>query len=53
MNYYNYLELKIYMKKKNLFDLLALKETISANKYIQKIKPLQDEKLKISNICFF
>ena len=50
MNYYNYLELKIYMKKKNLFDLLALKETISANKYIQKIKPLQDEKLKISNI---
>ena len=50
MNYYNYLELKIYMGKKNLFDLLALKETISANKYVQKIKPLQEEKLKISNI---
>ena len=38
------------MKKKNLFDLLALKESVSANKYIQRLKPLQEEKLKISNI---
>tara|TARA_B100001027_G_C16241891_1_gene319878 strand:+ start:620 stop:1060 length:441 start_codon:yes stop_codon:yes gene_type:complete len=50
MNCCNYLEFKIFMKKKNLFDLLALKESVSANKYIQRLKPLQDEKSKISNI---
>ena len=38
------------MKKKNLFDLLALKEKISSSKYIQKLRPLNDEKLKIMNI---
>ena len=38
------------MKKKNLFDLLALKETVSSNKYIQKLKPLKEEKIKIINI---
>ena len=38
------------MKKKNLFDLLALRETISSNKYIQKLKPLKEEKLKIIKI---
>ena len=38
------------MKKKNLFELLALKETISSNKYIQKLKPLKEEKIKIINI---
>ena len=38
------------MNKKNLFDLLALKEKISSNKYIQKLRPLNDEKLKIINI---
>ena len=38
------------MKKKNLFDLLALKETVSSNKYIQKLKPLKEEKIKILNI---
>ena len=50
MNCCNYLEFRIHMKKKNLFDLLALKESVSANKYIQRLKPLQEEKLKISNI---
>ena len=38
------------MKKKNLFELLALKETISSNKYIQKLKLLKEEKTKIINI---
>ena len=38
------------MKKKNLFELLALKETASSNKYIQKLKPLKEEKIKIINI---
>ena len=38
------------MNKKNLFDLLALKEKISSSKYIQKLRPLNDEKLKIMNI---
>ena len=38
------------MNKKNLFDLLALKEKISSSKYIQKLRRLNDEKLKIMNI---
>ena len=38
------------MKKKNLFDLLALRETVTSNKYIQKLKPLKEEKIKIINI---
>jgi len=38
------------MNKKNLFDLLALKEKISSSKYIQKLRPLNDEKLKIMSI---
>ena len=38
------------MKKKNLFELLALKETVASNKYIQKLKPLKEEKIKIINI---
>ena len=38
------------MKKKNLFDLLALKEKVSSNKYLQKLKPLQEEKIKIEKI---
>ena len=38
------------MKKKNLFDLLALKETVSSNKYIQQLKPLKEEKIKIIRI---
>ena len=38
------------MNKKNLFDLLALNEKISSSKYIQKLRPLNDEKLKIMNI---
>ncbi len=38
------------MNKKNLFDLLALKEKISSSKYLQKLRPLNDEKLKIMSI---
>lgn len=38
------------MNKKNLFDLLALKEKISSSKYIQKLRPLNDEKFKIMKI---
>ena len=38
------------MKRKNLFDLLALKEKISSNKYLQKLKPLQEEKIKVEKI---
>ena len=38
------------MKKKNLFDLLALKEKVSSNKYLQKLKPLQEEKMKVEKI---
>jgi hypothetical protein len=38
------------MKKKNLFDLLALKEKVSSNKYLQKLKPLQEEKTKVEKI---
>ena len=38
------------MNKRNLFDLLALKEKISSSKYIQKLRPLNDEKFKIMNI---
>ena len=38
------------MNKKNLFDLLALKEKISSSKYLQKLRPLNDEKLKITSI---
>ena len=38
------------MKKKNLFDLLALKEKVSSNKYFQKLKPLQEEKIKVEKI---
>ena len=38
------------MKRKNLFDLLALKEKVSSNKYLQKLKPLQEEKTKVEKI---
>ena len=38
------------MKKKNLFDLLALKETVNSNKYLQKLTPLKEEKLKVLKI---
>ena len=38
------------MNKKNLFDLLTLKEKISSSKYIQKLRPLNDEKLKVIKI---
>ena len=38
------------MKRKKLFDLLALKEKVSSNKYLQKLKPLQEEKIKVEKI---
>ena len=38
------------MNKKNLFDLLVLKEKSSSSKYIQKLRPLNEEKLKIIKI---
>ena len=38
------------MKRKNLFDLLAWKEKVSSNKYLQKLKPLQEEKIKVEKI---
>ena len=38
------------MKRKNLFDLLALKEKVSSNKYLQKLKPLQEEKIQVERI---
>ena len=38
------------MKRKNLFDLLSLKERVSSNKYLQKLKPLQEEKIKVEKI---
>ena len=38
------------MKRKNLFDLLALKEKISSNKYLYKLQPLQEEKIKVEKI---
>ena len=38
------------MKRKNLFDLLALKEKVSSNKYLQKLKPLHEEKIKVEKI---
>ena len=38
------------MKRKNLFDLLALKEKVSSNKYLHKLQPLQEEKIKVEKI---
>ena len=38
------------MKKKNLFDLLALKEKVNSNKYLQKLTPLKEEKIKVLKI---
>ena len=38
------------MQRKNLFDLLALKEKVSSNKYLQKMQPLKEEKIKVEKI---
>ena len=38
------------MQRKNLFDLLALKEKVASNKFLQRIKPLKEEKIKIEKI---
>ena len=38
------------MQKKNLFDLLALKEKVASNKFLQRIQPLKEEKIKIEKI---
>ena len=38
------------MQKKNLFDLLALKEKVNSNQYLQKLTPLKKEKIKVLKI---
>ena len=38
------------MQRKNLFDLLALKEKVESNKFLQRIQPLKEEKIKIEKI---
>ena len=38
------------MRKKNIFDLLALKEKIASNKYLLKMQTLKEEKNKIEQI---
>ena len=38
------------MKKKNLFDLLALKEKVTSNKFLQRMQPLKEEKIKVEKI---
>ena len=38
------------MQRKNLFDLLALKEKVASNKFLQRIQPLKEEKIKIEKI---
>ena len=38
------------MQRKNLFDLLALKEKVASNKFLQRMQPLKEEKIKVENI---
>ena len=38
------------MQRKNLFDLLALKEKVASNKFLQRIQPLKEEKIKVEKI---
>ena len=35
------------MQRKNLFDLLALKEKVASNKFLQRMQPLKEEKIKV------
>ena len=38
------------MQRKNLFDLLALKEKVASNKFLQRMQPLKAEKIKVEKI---
>ena len=38
------------MKRKNLFDLLALKEKVASNKFLHRMQPLKEEKIKVNKI---
>ena len=38
------------MQRKNLFDLLALKEKVASNKLLHRIQPLKEEKIKVEKI---
>ena len=38
------------MQRKNLFDLLALKEKVASNKFLQRMQPLKEEKIKVEKI---
>ena len=38
------------MERKNLFDLLALKEKVASNKFLHRIQPLKEEKIKVEKI---
>ena len=38
------------MQRKNIFDLLALKEKVASNKFLQRIQPLKEEKIKVEKI---
>ena len=38
------------MQRKNLFDLLALKEKVASNKFLHRMQPLKEEKIKVEKI---
>ena len=38
------------MQRKNIFDLLALKEKVASNKFLHRIQPLKEEKIKVEKI---
>ena len=38
------------MQRKNLFDLLALKEKVASYKFLHRIQPLKEEKIKVEKI---
>ena len=38
------------MQRKNIFDLLALKEKVASNKFLQRMQPLKEEKIKVEKI---
>ena len=38
------------MQRKNLFDLLALKEKVASNKFLHMMQPLKEEKIKVEKI---
>ena len=38
------------MQRKNIFDLLALKEKVASNKFLNRMQPLKEEKIKVEKI---